>query len=187
MPRGGLLVRTRSDGHGDGEGRNSRKGVRPLGRGQAAPIRKPQKAAKVSLSKALKAQGVKTENEDGLRPVEAKIVENFVKNGGVKEKAVIDAGEKKSAVSVFNKPEVQKAILIAFDKAGITDDLLAKKIRDGLEATQVKVHEGQVVCEVPDFIARHKYVDLSLKVRGDIGEGMTLQNANVQYNSFKDE
>lgn len=149
---------------------------------------------KVSLSKALKSKGVATEDANNLAPVEAAIVKKFVQNGGNKGKAIKeaykDAGIKvveAKHTEVFEKPQVQRSIVKALEDAGVNDALIAKKIKQGLDATAVKIHEGSVVCEVPDHQARHKFVDTALKIRGDLGEGMSVNNANVQYNSFKDE
>ncbi len=134
------------------------------------------------------------EDANNLAPVEAAIVKNYVKNGGNKGKAIKDAYKdaglevgKVDTKKVFEKPQVQRSIIKALEDAGVDDALIAKKVKEGLDATAVKIHEGVVVCEVPDHQARHKFVDTALKIRGDLGEGMNIQNGNVQYNSFKDE
>lgn len=179
-------MRTRNNGHGGGEGRDTGESVRsPKGRASAGRLRVPP--TKISLAVAMKSKGVATEDARGLKPIEGEIVKEYIKNGGDKTGAVKSVGLKKNDIKVFEKPEVQKAILTAMEKVGITDEVLAQKIKEGLSATSVKIHEGAVVCEVPDYIARHKYIDTSLKVRGDLGAEMNVQNGNVQYNSFKDE
>lgn len=46
----------------------------------------------------------------------------------------------------------------------IPDDLLQKKLKEGLDATKNVYKEGETFAE-PDFAVRHKYVDTSLKLK----------------------
>lgn len=185
-------MRTVDTGLRKGQGRNSGEGVRSRRGGKSAPVAVCKRLPKVSLSKALRSKGTVTKDGRGLKPVEAEVVKNYLSNGGNKAKAARDtlaaagvSGGEDKLVEAFQKPEVQRAILVALETEGITDALIAKKIKEGLEATSVKTHEGIVVGEFTDYFARHKYLETALKVRGDMGEGMKVVAGNVQYQSFK--
>ena len=49
------------------------------------------------------------------------------------------------------------------EKAGVTNDLLTVKLKEGLDATKVVNKEGDTH---PDYMARHKYLDSALKLKG---------------------
>jgi len=60
------------------------------------------------------------------------------------------------------------------EEAGITDDLLQKKILEGLDATRTvsavntkknATAESTDFIDVPDFMARHKYLEMTLKLK----------------------
>jgi hypothetical protein len=55
-------------------------------------------------------------------------------------------------------------------EAGITDELLAQQLREGLDAREIQffAKDGVVVSHrtVVDFATRYKYVDLCLRSKG---------------------
>lgn len=65
------------------------------------------------------------------------------------------------------------------EEAGVTDDLLQKKIIEGLDATRtvsaVKTSKNATAdstdfVDVPDFMARHKYLETALKLKRRLTE-----------------
>lgn len=84
-----------------------------------------------------------------------------------------------NAKGVIGKSGIQTAIQQAMRDAGITRGLLMGKVKEGLDATKVisavivsgKNAKGEDAnpgthdfVDVPDFMARHKYVDTALKL-----------------------
>lgn len=83
------------------------------------------------------------------------------------------------------------------EEAGITDELLQKKMIEGLESTKpisalvlvntekgtskTKADEGQI--EVPDYAIRHKYLETVLKLKKRLVDKMEVDaNVNVTFN-----
>lgn len=52
----------------------------------------------------------------------------------------------------------------------LSDELLAKKLREGLEATKIHSSHTEPDQEVPDHANRHKYLETSLKLRGKLAD-----------------
>jgi len=63
----------------------------------------------------------------------------------------------------MRQPKIQTELQLALEKAGLTDDTIAEKLREGQEATYVKKDGGKAY---PDYHARHKYVDTQIKIGG---------------------
>ncbi len=82
------------------------------------------------------------------------------------------------------------------EAAGITDDLLQKKMLEGLDATEpisalviantetgvvkTKGYEGQI--EVPDYRARHKYLETALKLKKRLVDRMDIKSDDKPFN-----
>jgi hypothetical protein len=69
---------------------------------------------------------------------------------------------------VLNRPHVRGALLAVLEQQGVDESLLARTIREGLEATRAHTHEGYVVDHSPDHAVRHKFVSTLLDLRGDL-------------------
>jgi hypothetical protein len=112
----------------------------------------------------------------------------FLKNlaeGCTQKDAAIKAGySKRSAKAIatenLTKPSLRTPFLQMLESKGINDARLADSIAAGLDATKVIscnviAAEGMAdangmtkdFVDVPDFMARHKFVDTCLKLRGD--------------------
>ncbi len=67
--------------------------------------------------------------------------------------------------------EIKDPLAVAFKKAGITDELLAGKVKEGMYADLVKIasHEGKIKDEksYTDYETRRKYVEMVYKLKGD--------------------
>lgn len=71
------------------------------------------------------------------------------------------------------------------EEAGITDDLLQKKVIEGLEANRTisakivgKTADNQTddFIDVPDFMARHKYLETALKLKQRLIDRKDIQS-----------
>jgi hypothetical protein len=100
-----------------------------------------------------------------------KFVKNLVDGLGVGQSA-LRAGfaHASEGSALLREPSVLTALQTAMAKAGIDDEYLSSKIREGLEATYPtkRSKDGNVLqAEAPDFFTRGLYLDKALKVRGD--------------------
>ncbi len=100
--------------------------------------------------------------------------------------AAVAAGYKESAASrvaqnLLNSDKVQNAVVACLERAGVDGDLIAGKVREGLDATVVwrASHKGELGAERtdPDFHVRQKYLDMALRVRGDYPKDEPVQQA----------
>ena len=89
--------------------------------------------------------------------------------------------------SYLNAQEhIQSALQTALVKAGLTDELIAKRLKEGVDATypEKKSKEGMVLIakDQPDFFTRHKYIETTMKTKGSLkqeGETTKLQQINI--------
>ncbi len=118
----------------------------------------------------------KTENRD-LTIKERKFVKAVIETGNGTEAAKIAKYKGNrvtlSAVASENlqKPPIMSAVLAAQEKAGITDDLLAKVLKDGLKSNLTKFFQkdGKVIEQkrCKDMPTRGRYLDTAHKLRGE--------------------
>jgi hypothetical protein len=101
-----------------------------------------------------------------------KFVKNLVDGLGVGQSA-LRAGfaHASEGSALLKEPSVLTALQTAMEKAGIDDEYLSSKIKEGLEATYPEKcsKDGSVLQAAgqADFFTRSIYVDKALKVRGD--------------------
>ena len=113
-----------------------------------------------------------------------KYVGNIVVKGMRKEDAALDAGYNPNSnpTMIEKTAGVQNLMVTALKRAGLDEDKLALKIRDGLEANDHRffTHEGEVVSEreVPDQSTRHKFLQTSLELMRYI-KSNTIENLNL--------
>ena len=88
--------------------------------------------------------------------------------------------------SYLNAQEhIQSALKTAIEDVGLTDEFLAKRLKEGADATKLDIKKkGKevVIKEVPDFGMRHKYIETSMKAKGSLkqeGETTKLQQINI--------
>jgi len=93
-----------------------------------------------------------------------KFVKKLVETGGNIAQATDLAGYAPGhGYHLMKQPKIQTELQLALENAGLTDDTIADKIKEGQEATYVKKDGGK---PYPDYHARHKYVDMQIKVGG---------------------
>lgn len=114
-----------------------------------------------------------SEKKKELKPLkkrQKKFVEKVLETG-CWTKAALEAGySSREYGSILKKNEaVRGAILQALEKRGVTGDLIAERIRSGLDAMKPRRFspKGAVIEEEsPDHIARNLYLDKVLRITG---------------------
>ena len=127
-----------------------------------------------------------------------RFVEALLTANSQKEAAIIAGYSPDTAISMAShlstNVNIHEALAEAFEKHNLTEDRIAGKIDDGLEANKVigylnnKTSGVQKVSdefiEIPDHHARHKYLDTLCKLKGHyIGKedapGLTMNFINL--------
>jgi phage terminase small subunit len=111
-----------------------------------------------------------TNSRDWHIPPEANVRQRrFVSEllkGKTQSQAAVAAGYKADYASDLMKlPQVRGFLDKAMVKAGIDDLLIARKLREGLDAKTPPRKEGGK--QYPDQFVRKQYIDLICKIRGD--------------------
>ena len=90
---------------------------------------------------------------------------NNVLTGKSFRKSALLAGFRDTGYGSFlmKQPFILNALAEIMEKQGITDDRIAKKVKEGLNAYLVRRDGGK---QSPDFHARHKYVETYLDITG---------------------
>jgi phage terminase small subunit len=106
-----------------------------------------------------------------LTPREKRFVKKYVETGVVGQSArAAGFADPKYGTFLKRQPKIQTAIQEQLDRVGVTDEVIAQKIRDGLDAQypEKRGKGGEIFQDAsPDYFTRHKYLDTTLKVRGD--------------------
>lgn len=143
--------------------------------------------------------------EQELTLKQRKWLEVYLQTGNATEAAMqaYDCKDRNSA-SIIGFENIRKLNYEDFlEEAGITDSLLQKKIIEGLDATRTVsakiINKGADTqdddfIDVPDFMARHKYLETALKLkqrlidRKDItSKGEKIEANTIVFTNFKDE
>ena len=78
---------------------------------------------------------------------------------------------------------IQSAIQQAISDAGLTDELIAKRLREGVDATKLEVKKkGKkfIIKTTPDFNVRHRYIETTMKAKGSLAqEGAKVHNQQI--------
>ena len=92
-----------------------------------------------------------------------KFIRKVVETGNYRKSAELAGYDAQYGSYLARQPKIQTELQQALVKAGLTDDTVAEKIDEGQKATYVKKDGGT---EYPDYHARHKYVDMQIKIGG---------------------
>jgi len=92
-----------------------------------------------------------------------KFIKGVIETGSVEAGASLAGLAPKYGHQLVRRPDIQTDIQIALDNAGLTDDTLAKRIKEGQKATYVKKDGGT---KYKDFHAIHKFCDMQVKIKG---------------------
>ena len=89
--------------------------------------------------------------------------------------------ERSDAERLLQDRGVRSRLLAAMEKQGITDEYLARVFKEGMEANEVKLaSSGGTFTDqkvVPDHDTRIKYLELFLRIRGDLAPEQHIQQA----------
>jgi hypothetical protein len=75
-----------------------------------------------------------------------------------------------NGTAIARRPAVRGALLQVLEDQGVNDSLLARTIREGLEATRPDTYhrDGSLTVGGPDQGIRHKFLGTVLTMRGDL-------------------
>jgi hypothetical protein len=101
-----------------------------------------------------------------VTPRHRKFVKGLI-SGKSPSSAAISAGYTNAGYGskLMKQPAVQSILVAEMEKQGLTDSLLVKKLRDGLNAQTVPRKDGGQ--RYDDQFVRKQFLDIILKVRGD--------------------
>jgi phage terminase small subunit len=78
----------------------------------------------------------------------------------------------RATVQIESKPAVVQAFKAVLEKAGITDELLARRLREGVDAKETKffAHQGKVIDkrQTVHHGERRAHVELAMKIKGHL-------------------
>jgi phage terminase small subunit len=78
---------------------------------------------------------------------------------------------------------IKNALQTAIENAGLTDDLIAQRLREGIDAVdpEIKSVKGKVLKkETPNFTIRHKYIETTMKAKGNLAqEGAVTKQTQI--------
>lgn len=132
-------------------------------------------------------------SKDPLTLKQRKFVDEYLKTGNGVQAALAAYGSEDMTYNTagviahenLNKPKIVKTMAQLLDEAGVTDEKIAEKIKEGFEAVS-HVVRGDKIARVPDYNARHRYVRTALEVKekmpnaklqieGDIKKDVTIR------------
>lgn len=92
-------------------------------------------------------------------------------------RAALDAGYSESTArnaqqKILGRPSVARKFAEILEAAGISDERLAQRLAEGLDAREVKFfqHEGKVISKrtVVDYSQRGRHLEIALKLKGHL-------------------
>lgn len=119
-----------------------------------------------------------------LNEREKKFVKYRAEGCGIGESA-LRAGYSHEQYGTYlrGQEHIQTAFQQALEKAGLGDDLIAERLREGVDAVypEKRSKEGRILQkESPDFFTRHKYVETVMKAKGTLTqEGTTVKQTQI--------
>lgn len=107
-------------------------------------------------------------------------------NGMSSSQAAREAGYSETTArhadrEVFDRPSVQSAFAALMEKQGITDELLTRRIHEGIGAKETKFFQKDGIVtdrrEVIHHGERRAHVELALKLKGHLKDKMEISGA----------
>ena len=127
----------------------------------------------------------KAEPKDVLTIKRRKFLEVYIETGNATEAAfqAYDCKDRKSAKAVGGEllSKLNKgALKDRMDQAGLTDELLFRKLHEGLDAEKVEIakFQGEIMDEKTfiDLPTRKSYLDTTLKLKGHLKDRLVVEN-----------
>lgn len=117
-----------------------------------------------------------------LTPKQARYIENL-KTANTKREAALSAGyasetadnAKQHIEDRIAESVGQSAFIKLMEEAGLTDEYLADKLKEGTQATKLF---GKDAIEHPDYAAQHRFVETSLKIKQRIADNPAAPTVN---------
>jgi hypothetical protein len=127
----------------------------------------------------------------GVNVKRKKFIKNLVDGVGIGESALRAGYSDVTAGShLLQQSAVLTALQAAMCKAGIDDEYLTSKIKEGLDATYPEKRfkgGGVMTPAAPDFFTRNLYLDKALKVRGDYAPEKHIEQKQILQIIVTDE
>lgn len=87
----------------------------------------------------------------------------------------------------FKQPYVREIFQLRLLQKGITPEKIAEVIKSGLEATNSIYHEGSKIADEPNWMARHRFVQLAAEIFEVLKYQVKVDNngthiSNIIYN-----
>lgn len=171
-----------------GSGKKKKGGVG--GRGKGANQKTKARATRV-LAAGLAVQKPQVVDTRGLTKKDAMFVSNYLKGmpkmdamklaGKAIGVEMTDGAASTAAAKSLSKPEVESALIDALEQAGVTDVLIAQKLKEGLDATAFT----QGGFEHDDYKTRLGYIQTITKLKGQMAPEIAAQQQVLNYTSFK--
>lgn len=129
------------------------------------------------------------------KPIVSMRAKKYIRNkvAGMSDyQAAIKAGYKHNTAinpkKNIEKPIVKQELAKLMDKAGLTDEYLIAKAKEGLEEANKIIGTQDNFVEVPDYAVRHKYLETALRLKGHNSNKDDQPNVQVNIlNSLKDD
>lgn len=153
---------------------------------KAATSRHLRKPPAIELPEPEKPAKKKRSAWDRLTLKQKKFIKAFFETENATE-AAIRAGYSPKGAAVkgsetIRSPNGGAAIAEILDKAGLTDDFIAARLREGVDAKEIKFFsfEGIVTDqrETVDYPTRHQYLATSLKAKGHLRNKVDVKIEN---------
>ena len=100
-----------------------------------------------------------------------------LKSAGYSDSYIKNEGRK-----LIAKPVIQSALQTILDNSGVTDNFLAEKLKEGLDATKIHGTSDDFI-EIKDYAVRHKYLETGLKLKGHLDKKVDI----VHHKSHEDQ
>ena len=92
-----------------------------------------------------------------------KFIKGVIETGKIEAAASLAGLAPKYGHELARRPDIRADIQLAMKNAGLTEDTLAKRIKEGQKATYVRRDGGT---KYKDFHAIHKFCDMQIKIGG---------------------
>lgn len=181
-----------------------RKRGRPVIRGTPGYVRKPInpqahliKAYNMEMGITRTQVPMMLPDKNGIlipsSPLERKIIKDLAAGNNVKGVSEIESVSEKTVEEILHKGPVQAYLQKILDRAGATDERLAKVLSEGLEAVQQreflsKGPEGAEVIEGkerPDYTQRHATAMDIMRLKGNLQPVNDKGEGNTTFNLFQ--
>jgi hypothetical protein len=105
-----------------------------------------------------------TLEESGLMPAHRKFIKHLLNGQNISNSSQLAGFGRQTGYGLMKNPAIKNELARQMEKAGITDQYLAKKIKQGLNAKTAPQKDGGT--RYDDQFVRKQWADLAIKVKG---------------------